>query len=159
MRNHIAQGFGIILPEIRLTDDAGLPPGTYVIRIHGVEMARDRLLPDHVLILKGDAPLPAVSGTDVAEPVYGAPARWIREDAVDRGALAELTVVTPGEVLATHLLEVVKSAFPQLMGLKSLVRVLDAYRNVSDPARAMENRRLLDDLVPGKVPHDALLWR
>ena len=157
MRNHIAQGFGIILPEIRLTDDAGLPPGTYVIRIHGVEMARDRLLPDHVLILKGDAPMPAVAGTDVAEPVYGAPARWIREDAVDRGSLAELTVVTPGEVLATHLLEVVKSAFPQLMGLKSLSRVLDAYRNVSDPARAMENRRLIDELVPGKVPHDALL--
>ena len=157
MRNHIAQGFGIILPEIRLTDDAGLPPGTYVVRVHGVELARDRLLPDHLLVLKGEAPLPAVAGTDVAEPVYGAPARWIREDAVDRGAMAELTVVTPGEVLATHLMEVVKSAFPQLMGLKTLARVLDAHRNVSDPDRAMENRRLIDDLVPGKVPHDALL--
>ena len=157
MRNHIAQGFGIILPEIRLTDDAGLPPGTYVIRIQGVEMARDRLLPDHLLVLKGEAPLPAVAGKDVAEPVYGAPARWIPEGAIDRGAMAELTVVTPGEVLATHLMEVVKSAFPQLMGLKALARVLDAYRNVSDPDRAKENRRLLDDLMPGKVPHDALL--
>ncbi|WP_308915863.1 flagellar biosynthesis protein FlhA [Jannaschia sp. LMIT008] len=157
MRNHIAQSFGIILPEIRLTDDAGLPPGTYVIRVHGVELARDRLMPGHVLALKGEGPLPAVGGTDVAEPVYGAPARWVREDSVDRGDLAELTVVTPGEVLATHLLEVVKSAFPQLMGLKSLNRVLDAYRNVTDPSRAAENRRLLDDLVPGKVPHDALL--
>ena len=43
------------------------------------------------------------------------------------------------------------------MGLRALTRLLDAHRDVSDPARAMENRRLLDDLVPAKVPPDALL--
>ena len=53
LRDHIAARFGIILPEIRLTDDQGLPAGTYVIRIHGVEMARDRLERDHVLMLTG----------------------------------------------------------------------------------------------------------
>ena len=157
MRNHIAQGYGMILPEIRLTDDAGLSPGTYVVRIQGVEMARDTLLPGHLLILKGDMPLPAIGGTDVAEPVYGAPARWVREDAAPEGSMADLTVVTPDEVLATHLMEVVKSAFPQLMGLKALTRILDAHRDVSDAVRSAENRRLLDDLVPGKVPHDLLL--
>ncbi|KIT14291.1 flagellar biosynthesis protein FlhA [Jannaschia aquimarina] len=157
MRNHIAQSYGVILPEIRLTDDAGLPPGTYVIRIHGVEMARDRLFPGHLLVLRGDAPLPAVPGTDVAEPVYGAPARWIDERAADPAGFADLTAVTPGEVLATHLMEVVKSAFPQLIGLKSLNRLLDAWRSVSDPDRAAENRRLIDDLVPSKVPYDVLL--
>ncbi len=71
--------------------------------------------------------------------------------------MAELTTVTPDEVLATHLMEVLKSSFPQLIGLKSLNRILDAYRNVSDPNRSAENRRLLDDLVPAKVPHDVLL--
>ena len=40
MRNHIATEFGLILPEIRLTDNPGLPPGTYAIRIQGVEVAR-----------------------------------------------------------------------------------------------------------------------
>ena len=157
MRTHVAQSFGVILPEIRLTDDAALPPGAYVVRVQGVEMARDALRPDHVLVLKGDAPLPALPGIDVAEPVYGAPARWIREDALSPGDLADQTAVTPDEVLATHLMEVVKSAFPQLMGLRALTRLLDAHRDVSDPARAMENRRLLDDLVPAKVPPDALL--
>src|SRR5690606_24157093 len=32
MRNHIASEFGLILPEIRLTDNPGLEPGTYAIR-------------------------------------------------------------------------------------------------------------------------------
>ena len=40
MRNHVASNFGIILPEIRLTDNAALPTGTYVLRIQGVETAR-----------------------------------------------------------------------------------------------------------------------
>ena len=34
------RSFGLILPEIRLTDEPGLAPGTYVIRIQGVEQAR-----------------------------------------------------------------------------------------------------------------------
>lgn len=43
MRRHIASGFGIILPEIRLTDAPGLETGIYVIRVHGVEVARGEL--------------------------------------------------------------------------------------------------------------------
>ena len=42
MRNHIATEFGLILPEIRLTDNPGLPPGTYTIRVQGVEVAQER---------------------------------------------------------------------------------------------------------------------
>ncbi|MDE3029430.1 MAG: FHIPEP family type III secretion protein, partial [Paracoccaceae bacterium] len=42
MRTHIASTYGLILPEIRLTDDAALPPGTYRINIQGVERVRDR---------------------------------------------------------------------------------------------------------------------
>ncbi|MCB1403457.1 MAG: FHIPEP family type III secretion protein, partial [Rhodobacteraceae bacterium] len=40
MRNHIASEFGLILPEIRLTDNPGLYPASYAIRIQGVEAAR-----------------------------------------------------------------------------------------------------------------------
>ena len=43
MRTHVAEAFGLILPEIRLTDNGALPAGTYVIRIQGAERVRDRL--------------------------------------------------------------------------------------------------------------------
>ena len=46
MRNHIATEFGLILPEIRLTDNPGLPPGTYAIRIQGVEGRRSAIETD-----------------------------------------------------------------------------------------------------------------
>lgn len=157
MRNHVAAAFGLILPEIRLTDDAMLERGTYRIRIQGVEQARDKLVPDQVLALLagGDDGVP--KGQDVREPVYGAPARWIASSAQEEAALAGVTVVNPTEVLATHLLEIIKRNFARLLTLKGVRRLLEECTNLSDPARGEANRRLLDELVPDKVPVDLLL--
>ena len=155
LRDHIAERFGVILPEIRLTDDQGLPSGTYVIRIQGVEAARDRLERDHVLMLTGSGAPVEVPGRNVKEPVYGAPARWIPASAA--ADLIGETIVTPGEVLATHLLEVIKSNFPRLLGLKGLQRLLDAFTKVSSPEKSVANRRMLEELVPSKVQPELLL--
>jgi len=157
MRNHVAAAYGIILPEIRLTDDASLPPGAYVIRIQGVAQARDRLRPERLLALVQDGAGDLPSGEDVSEPVYGAPARWIAAQDRERGALGGATVVSPTEVLATHLLEVIKRNFPRLMTLKTLRRLLAALTEVSDPTRGEANRKMIDELVPDKVPVDLLL--
>jgi flagellar biosynthesis protein FlhA len=156
MRNHIASAYGLILPEIRLTDEASLPAGTYRIRLQGVEQVRDRLLPDRVLALLSDE-LPSLEGVDVREPVYGAPARWIPIDAQEEASIKGFTVVSPTEVLATHLLEVLKNNLSRLLSLRGLRRLLDEFTNLSDPIRATANKRLLDELVPDKVPIDVLL--
>lgn len=156
MRSHVASAFGMILPEIRLTDDPSLPTGCYVVRIQGVQLARARLRPDEVLALvpddRGDLP----PGEDVEEPVYGAPARWIGPARQDEAAMAGVTLVTPTEVLATHLLEIVKRNFPRLLTLKTLRRILDEMVNLSDPQRAEANRKMLDDMIPDRVPVDLL---
>ena len=157
MRNHIAETYGMILPEIRLTDNRTLPNGTYVLRIHGVEQARAVLRPDQVMVLLQGAGPDVPEGTDVNEPVYGAPARWIPAAEQEAAAIGGQTVVTPTEVLATHLLEAIKRNFPRLMTLKALRRLLDELTNLSDPARADANRRVLEELVPEKVPVDLLL--
>lgn len=156
MRTHVARAFGLILPEIRLTDDVLLSPGTYRIRLQGVERVHDRLLPDRVLVLLTEG-IEAPDGIDVREPVYAAPARWILPDHQEDAALAGLTVVSPPEVLATHLLEVMKANLARLLTLKGLRRLLDEFVNISDASRATANRRLLDELVPDKVPVDLLL--
>lgn len=155
MRNHVATTFGLILPEIRLTDESSLPAGQYRIRLHGVERVADRLYPDRVLVLLTDG-TPAPDGLDTREPVYGAPARWIRPDQQEDAALSGLTVVSPTEVLATHLLEVLKTNLSRLLTLRGLRRLLDEFARLSDPARAEANRRLLDELLPDKVPMDLL---
>lgn len=156
MRSHVAASYGLILPEIRLTDEAALPPSTYRIRLQGVERVRDRLMPDRVLVLLAND-VPAPDGIDVREPVYGAPARWIRADDQEEAALQGLTVVSPPEVLATHLLEVVRGNLARLLSLRGLRRLLEEFTTLSDNHRAEANKRLLDDLIPDKVPMDLLL--
>jgi flagellar biosynthesis protein FlhA len=156
MRNHVASTFGVILPEIRLTDEASLPNGTYRIRIQGVERVTNRLMPDRALVLLTEG-VPAPDGVDVAEPVYGTPARWILADQQEEAAISGLTVVSAPEVLATHLLEVIRANLARLLSMRSLRRLMDEFVNVSDPSRAEANRKLLDELIPEKVPLDLML--
>ncbi len=156
MRNHIASEFGLILPEIRLTDNPGLPPGTYAIRVQGVEVARSAIETDRVLVLLPDDDAPAPEGRSVAEPVYGAPARWIDPARQEEAALMGLSVVTPTEVVATHLLEIVKASFGRLFTRRSLRKLLEEFTSLSDGKRAEANRRMLDEFVPDKVPIDML---
>ncbi|MDE9449699.1 flagellar biosynthesis protein FlhA [Aliiroseovarius sp. Z3] len=156
IRNHIASTFGLILPEIRLTDNSALPAGTYAIRIQGVEQARNILQAHRALVILSGPDDTLPDGDDVKEPVYGAPARWISPDQQEEAALSGCAVIAPTEVLATHLLEVMKRNFPRLLGFKALRRLLDEFVNLSDADRADANRRMLDELVPEKVPLDLL---
>ena len=157
MRTHVATSFGVILPEIRLTDNAALQPGTYIMFVQGVEQARDILRSDQLLALAAEDTSALPAGEDVAEPVYGAPARWIREAHRETAALTGSTIVTPAEVLATHLLEVIKRNLSRLMTLKALRRLLDEMGRLSDDERSAANKRMIDELVPDKVPVDQLL--
>lgn len=157
MRRHVAERYGLVLPEIRLTDSGALPQGSYVIRIQGVEAAHDRLQLDRVLVLQGDDGSAMPSGEDVREPVYGAPARWVEADRREALTLAGMTVVEASEVLATHLLEVITRNLPRLMTSKALRRLLDEVTELSDPGRAAANRRMIDEYIPDKVPPELLL--
>ena len=156
MRTHVASVFGVILPEIRLTDHPGLPMGVYVLRIQGVEQARAQLNPDQILALIPNENISLPDGQDATEPVYGAPARWINTKEQEAVALSGVTIVTPAEILATHLLETIKRNFGRLLSLKALRRLLGEMVNISDPMRAEANRKLLDELIPEKVPVDVL---
>lgn len=156
MRLHIAKMYGLILSEIRLTDDHTLPLGTYVIRIQGVEQVRAKIYPEKVLALLQPSAMLVPLGIEVREPVYNAPARWF--DASDQEAvvLSGVTVVTPSEVLATHLMEVIKRNLGRLLSLKSLRRIIDEMTRLSDRGRSDANRRLLDEMIPDRVSIDVL---
>jgi flagellar biosynthesis protein FlhA len=156
MRQHVATRYGLVLPEIRLTDEPALGHGQYVIRIQGVEQARATLRTDQVLALDPDSHPDLPPGDAVSEPVYGAPARWIDSAAEEDAALTGATLVGPAEVLATHLLEVIRRNLSRLLSMKAMRRLLDEMVRLPDPDRAEANRKLLDELIPDRVPTDLL---
>ncbi|MEM1421995.1 MAG: flagellar biosynthesis protein FlhA [Pseudomonadota bacterium] len=156
MRRHLALEFGFVIPEVRLTDDPALTEGYYRILIQGVSAARDRIAAGKVLVLTDPhVPLNA-QGDDVAEPVYGAPARWIEEANREEAAMLGLPVISPTEVIATHLLETIQSNFGRLFTRRALQKILDEFVQVSDAGRADANRKLVAEFVPDKVSLDLL---
>ncbi|MEM0990203.1 MAG: flagellar biosynthesis protein FlhA [Pseudomonadota bacterium] len=156
MRRHIASEFGFVIPEVRLTDDPLLSQDTYEIHVQGVQAGTAQLRSGQVLVLKNADVDLDIAGTDVEEPVYGAPARWIPEIEHDAAAALGLPVISPGEVVATHLLELIQSNFGRLLTRRSMRKLMDEFTGLSDPDRAAANKRLLDEFVPDKVPVDVL---
>ncbi len=157
LRIHIARAFGLILPDVRITDAEDLPPGDYQIRVQGVVRGRGSLRPNEVLALGPDQVLQALPGAAVREPVYSSPARWIARDMQDEAATGGATVVTPMEVLSTHLMEVVKANLSALMTLGAMQRQIEELKSLSDPVRAERNRRYFDGMIPDKVAPETLL--
>ncbi len=157
LRLHIARTYGLILPDVRITDGTGFQDGEYVIRLQGVVRGRGRLHPHLVMALGPEHVLSDLPGEEVREPVYGSPAKWITADHQDDAAVAGATVVIPMEVLSTHLMEVVKSNLPALLTMSSMQRMIRELCNVSDEHRAQLNQRFFDGMVPDKVTPELLL--
>ena len=157
LRLHIARAYGLILPDVRITDGTSFRDGEYVIRLQGVVRGRGLLHPQGILALGPDPVLERLPGDTVREPVYGSPARWIPPDRQDDAAIAGATVVTSMEVLSTHLMEVVKSNLSALLTMSSMQRMIRELCNVTDEHRAQLNQRFFDSMVPDKVSTEMLL--
>ncbi len=157
LRIFAARSFGVILPDVRITDADELHATDYQIRIQGVVRGRGSLRIDEVLALGPDDMLEELGGIAVKEPVYSSPARWISKDMRDDAATKGLTVVTPMEVLSTHLMEAVKTNLPSLLTLTALQRQIEELKSISDPLRAERYKRYFESMVPEKVTPETLL--
>ena len=152
IRRFLAEEYGFVTPPVRLTDNLDLKPGEYRINVQGVVSARGAVEADRLLVITDDPSTLPVDGRNVNEPVYNAPARWIAREDRDRVLALDLPVVEPAEVIATHLLETIKSSFATLLTRKGMRRILDEFARVSDPDKAKANRRLIDEFINDKMP-------
>lgn len=157
LRIHVARTWGVILPDVRITDAPDLAPGAYVIRIHNVVRGKGVLRPHDVLALGEGEALATLGGDAVREPVYDAAARWLPAIRQHDAAILGATVVTPMEVLSTHLMEVVREALPQLLSLAALQRMIAELKGLSDKGRAETYQRFFDGMIPDKVQPELLL--
>lgn len=132
IRRQTALELGIVVPPIRIRDNMQLEPRQYVIKMHGLEVARGTLLPDHLLAMSpGDVTeeLPGITTTD---PTFGLPARWIEQRDRGRAEVAGYHVIEPAAVLATHLIETIRRRGADLLGRQEIRALLDNLRQ-SEP--------------------------
>jgi flagellar biosynthesis protein FlhA len=138
LRRKMALDLGIVLPLVRTRDNLDLPPHTYAVRVHGVEVGRGEAPSGAVLAIGDD--LTVLPGLVTREPVFGLPAKWIPVELQQQAELMGCTVVDRASVITTHLAEVVRTSSSRLLGREDVKMLVDMVR-ASSPT-------VVDELTP-----------
>ena len=148
MRRHFAKQYGFIVPEIKLTDDLGIPPKTYQIKIHGTVVAGEELRIGDVLVVTGEGPRPDVPGDETREPAFGMKAMWVSEAFISNVKREGFAPVDNMSVLLTHMREVIRNNLAQLLSYKDMRTLLDRL----EP----EYKRLIEEMIPSQLSYSGL---
>lgn len=133
VRRQCALELGIYVRPIRIRDNLGLPPNSYVFKLRGEQSASGELLPGYYLAMDPTGQARDVPGIPTREPTFGLPAWWVPVAERERLEMAGLTVVDPSTVLVTHLTEFIKAHAHVLLGRQEVKELLEAVKE-KDPA-------------------------
>lgn len=156
IRRHIGTSYGVLLPEIHLTDNYELTGSKYVIRLMDTRVGQFNIEPERKLVINPPLEVSEMDGTDVSEPVYGAPAKWLSAEDAEIATLSGNTVVDPAEVIATHLLDSIKKNLERIFTFSAMQDRLANMSNLEDVSRSAANKKLIDALIPEKVSLELL---
>ncbi len=143
LRKQSAQELGILVPAIRIRDDIRLPANEYIIKLRGAEIARGEVMSRFLLALDTGRVIGGIEGIDTIDPSFGMPARWIATNKRVEAESLGYVVVEPSTVIATHLMEKLKSNAADLLGRQDVQEMIDTLKK-THPA-------LVDDVIPGKI--------
>ncbi len=148
MRKKFATQYGFVVPEVKLTDDFGIPSKSYQIKIHGTVVAEHQMRVGELMVLLGTRDLPDIPGEEVREPAFGMRAYSVMEAFAEDLKREQYTFADNMSVLLTHLSEVIRNNLPQLLSYKDMKALLDS----QDP----EYRKLADEVCSSHISYPGL---
>ena len=148
LRRKFAMQYGVVVPDIKVSDNLVLAPKSYQIKIHGTVVAQQEARLGEVLVVTGEGRVPGVPGMPMREPSFGMKAVSIAESFaadVEREGFKCIDIMS---VILTHLGETVRNNLAQLLSYKDLRALLDRM----EP----EYKRLVDEIIPAHLSHSGL---
>jgi len=109
IRRQIATELGLLMPIVRIHDNAELPPNGYRFQLRGATVGSGEVRADRLLALNPGTVAAPVEGIETTEPAFGLPALWITRSDRDTAELRGYTVVDPTSVVSTHFTETVRT--------------------------------------------------
>ena len=157
VRRQMALEMGMVIPPVRILDNLQLDANSYRIKLHGVEISRYRILPDHYLALSSGLESSKLEGIETKEPAFGTPAIWITEMQKEEAEMSNYTVVDPPSVMATHLTEIIREHAYELLGRQEVKNTID---KIKEEYPAVVEELLPDLLTVGEIQKvlQNLLW-
>ncbi|MEL7266018.1 MAG: flagellar biosynthesis protein FlhA, partial [Planctomycetota bacterium] len=143
VRNQLAGDMGIVMPKVRVRDDATLSPMDYRISISGNPVAAGTLLPGKLLAIDSGQTTGMIEGEPTRDPTFGTPAVWIDPLRREQAAIYGYTTVDPSTVVCTHLHEVVRRHAGELLTRDATKHLIDELREVAPT--------VVDELIPSTL--------
>jgi len=148
MRRKFAMQYGIVVPEIHVSESLSAPSKGYVVKIHGTTVATQELRIGELLVVHGEGPAPDVPGETTREPAFGMPAMWIPTSYDSEVRREGFLPVDNLSVMLTHISEIVRNNLTQLLSYKDTRVLLDRL----EP----EYKRLLEEICPSQITYSGL---
>jgi flagellar biosynthesis protein FlhA len=139
---------GFIVPPIRIRDNIQLDANEYVIKIRGVDIAKGSAYPGQFLAMNPGTAMEKLDGLETIEPAFGLPAYWIDETQREQAEVDGFTVVEATAVVATHLMEIIKSNADKILGRQETQSLLNNLKE-SYPA-------VVEEVTPGVLSVGAI---
>lgn len=143
IRKSLAIEMGVIIPPIRIRDNIQIKSNEYIFKIYGIEIARGEVMIGRFLVLNPDDRT-ELEGITTMEPTFGLKAIWISKNEKEKAELAGYTVVEPPAIIATHLMEVLKTNVYKLLDRQETQEMLEHLKKTHPAA--------VEGLVPELIP-------
>lgn len=141
LRNQMAAEVGIVLPKVRVRDDATLGDQEYEVRLFGDLIAKRSVRMDHLLAIGDHRTTGKIDGEAATDFAVLNHAVWIHPDQREQAMIYGYQTHTPSDVLADHLERIARTHADELLSRDATKHLLDELQRIA-PA-------MVDELVPG----------
>ena len=143
LRNQMAAEVGIVLPKVRVRDDATLGSQEYELRLFGDFVARGTLHVDKLYAFAEQPTTGTLPGEPATLPTIGTSAVWIDPEQREQALIYGYKTQTAAGFLATHLEATAKTHADELLSHDATQHLIEELRQVA-PA-------LIDNLIPNRI--------
>lgn len=143
VRNQLAADIGLLLPKVRVRDNAELHEIEYEIRIAGSRVARGIVHPDRYLAIDSGMTTGVIEGEATKDPTFGQPAVWIDPSRREQAAIYGYTVAEPGATVVTHLQRIATKYADELLTRDATKHLIDELKSISPT--------VVDELIPNQM--------
>jgi len=160
VRQRVARELGLIVPQVRIHDEIGMPPHEYRVKIRGNVVGHGTAYAGRLLAVPPSGLVTRPDGRNGIDPVTGQPAVWIHADGREVAELAGCRVLETSTVIADHFGEIVADHAGELLTREQVERLLDRVRTTAPTLanevvpgllRAGELQRVLQNLLRERV--------
>ena len=141
VRQRVARELGLIVPQVHIHDEIGLPPNEYRVKIRGTIVGQGITYAGRLLAVPPAGLVTRPDGRDGVDPITGQPAVWIHADGREVAELAGCRVYEATAVVANHFGEILANHADELLTREQVERLLDRVRTTAPT--------LVGEVVPG----------